>query len=73
MLWFLVRINDQSVGTFTARRQQEIDLRSPSVADEVCDYVINIDGSYIGKVQHRYGDGKWALIKAGIELLEGKQ
>lgn len=73
MLWFIVRINNESVGTLAARRLQELDLRSPSVADAVCDYEITIDGNRVGKLQHRYGDGKWALIKAAIELWEGKK
>lgn len=73
-LWFTPRVNNlQPLGAFDAQRREHLDISDPvAVADVVSTYTIRIDGRMIGEVRHRYGDGAWALIRAGLDLAATK-
>lgn len=73
-LWFDVHVNLDKIGSFEARRHEPLDLADPAqIADEVCTYTIRIDGETVGTVRHRYGDGAWALVRAGLTLAAAGQ
>jgi hypothetical protein len=36
--------------------------------DAVSRYVVRKDGSQLGYVDHRYGDGAWVLVRKALEL-----
>jgi hypothetical protein len=69
-LWFTLRINRDEAGSMVIRRLEPewIDLTDPAHDDVVGTYLVIRDGEELGTVQHRYGDGKWALVRRALEL-----
>lgn len=73
---FDVRIGDGSawdhlLARVEMQRREFLDLNDRAgIAAEVCTYDVRLDGEPVGQVRHRYGDGKWPLVRAAIELIE---
>lgn len=69
-LWFTLRINRDEAGSMVIRRLEPewIDLTDPAHDEVTGTYLVVRDGVELGKVQHRYGDGKWALVRRALEL-----
>ncbi len=63
-LWFVLRVNDRSVGSCEIRRTAPLDDVGP---DTVCTYDVRVDGQIRATVQHRYGDEPWRLVALAME------
>lgn len=69
-LHFILSVNGNRLGTVNIRRQDPLDLTDPeAIADEVCTYDVSLDYQPIGTVDHRYGDGAWALVAVAADLI----
>lgn len=69
-LWLTLMANREAVGSLVIRRLEPdwIDLADPAHDDVVGTYLVVRDGQEQGKVQHRYGDGPWVLVRKALEL-----
>lgn len=73
MLWFPIHINSSELARMEIQRRDWLDLSDPEViSDAVCTYDVRLDGRTVGQVKHRYGDMKWPLIRAAVELIESE-
>jgi len=66
-LWFTVMINRHEVGSLVIRRLTNVD-QAVLPGDAVSTYLVTRDGRKAGTVEHRYGDGAWALVRKALEL-----
>jgi hypothetical protein len=70
-LWVSLQIGDLPIGNMEIQRQRALDLSDPeAIANVTSKYKVKIDGKVIGKVDHRYGDGAWILLKKAMEIVE---
>jgi hypothetical protein len=60
-------MNTKEIGSLVVRRITQTD-RTGLGDDEVSTYIVIRDGREMGKVQHRYGDGPWVLVRKALEL-----
>lgn len=65
-LWFTLRINRKEIGSLVIRRIDPYDLQPEP--GTIGTYVVVRDGQELGKVEHRYGDGAWVLVRKALEL-----
>ncbi len=63
-LRFVLRVNDQAIGSCEIRRTAPLTDVGP---DTVCTYDVRIDGQIRATVQHRYGDGPWRLVAIAMQ------
>lgn len=71
-LHFVLNINDQPLGVCVIQRREVLDLTDPdAIADTVSTYDVTVheqrsNTERAAVVEHRYGDGAWALVRAGL-------
>lgn len=65
-LWFTLMVNRKEIGSLVIRRLEPYDLQMED--DTVGTYVVVRDGNERGRVEHRYGDGPWVLVRKALEL-----
>lgn len=68
-MWFRLMANGNEVGLMEIRRITNTgpgDLHP----DVVSTYVVTQDGRKLGFVEHRYGDGAWALVRAALGVTD---
>ncbi len=70
-LWFPLMVNDREVGRVAIRRITNTGAGTLN-PDTVSIYEVTVDGNVTGTVDHRYGDGPWALLYAAAHLMERK-
>lgn len=68
-LWFNLQVNNERVATVEIRRLEERDLTDPDLPDTWNTYSVHCDSRHVGKVRHRYGDGKFRLLALAAALL----
>lgn len=61
-LWCVLHVNDQAIGHFEAVR-----IEGGTAPDDVNTYEAKVtrlgEPTWAGRVEHRYGDGAWALVR----------
>lgn len=69
-LWFVLNVADKAVGFFDAQR-----IAGGADPDDVNTYKAKVELAagerWSGEVQHRYGDGAWALVRHVLEVASG--
>jgi hypothetical protein len=64
-----LRIGEECIGTMSIGRLTELDLTDrDALEDVVSPYRVRINGTVIGSVEHRYGDGAWVLVFRALQL-----
>lgn len=69
-LWFVLRVNDEVIGHFSATRiwggtePDDINVYSYEVVRNVVP--VSEQKAYSGQVQHRYGDGALELLRKAL-------
>jgi hypothetical protein len=59
----------QPAGRIVITRLDWMDLSDKdAIADRVNAYEVMVDGKAVGKVEHRYGDGAWVLVRKALDL-----
>lgn len=66
-LWFTLRVNRDEVGSLVVRRLTNLE-ETVLPDDVVSTYLVTRDGRKAGKVEHRYGDGPWVLVRKALDL-----
>lgn len=68
MLWIVPMVNNASIGYCEVQRIEPVGHGEPA-PDTMCRYryLLQLDrrtpeGTVVGEVEHRYGDGAWALL-----------
>lgn len=69
-LWFVLRVEDRIIGTLEVQRLKHRDLTDPATMDTVNPYVVIFNGDECAKLEHRYGDGAWELLRKSLERLK---
>lgn len=68
-LHFDLQVNTETIGTFYARRQNE-GIQEPDSINAYEWRVIQGDEMYQGLIEHRFGDGAWALVELVLQEVE---
>jgi hypothetical protein len=64
---FELKVNSTPIGTMEIRRTVDLNGSTPA-PNAKYSYVVYVDGKMIGEVDHRYGDGPWALVHKATML-----
>jgi hypothetical protein len=71
-LWFELHANSNSLGRLTIRRITNVGVdpvRGGHEHDDmVSSYLVVKDGTEVGTIRHRYGDGPWSLARNAIDM-----
>lgn len=71
-LWFELHVHSNAVGRLTIRRVTNTEvhpLRGGHEHDDmVSSYLVARDGTEIGTLRHRYGDGPWVLARNALDM-----
>lgn len=68
-LHFNLKVNDYSIGSFAAVRATD----NGSDPESVNTYDVTIDDpdwEWDGRIEHRFGDEPWTLVRKAIEAME---
>ena len=66
-LWLRLHANNDSLGMLVIRCTNA--ERGISYQDATYRYEVDLDGRVLGYVDHRYGDGAWALVHKAVTLV----
>lgn len=66
-VWFHIHVNTRPVAVVEIRRIKP--RRTPTDPETIGDYVVTLDGTEIGHVQHRYCDSIHVLIATATSLI----
>lgn len=71
-LWFVLNVADRPIGFFDAQR-----VSGGTDPDDVNTYKARVELAagerWEGQVQHRFGDGAWALVRRVLEAADVKE
>ena len=66
-LWFTLRCGLEDLGSVEILRIDPLTLKPGP--DVIGTYRVELDSREVAVVRHRYGDGRWALVRTALEAM----